>query len=985
MNRMMKPCLTFSATLAFACSLLPAAEFQGAEAILRQIAAASARPATGSQDAAAELAEKLARFRSARHALAPADAAAQWLALFDAYRKMPPVELRTSAAGGGTAPISMETLISSLPPSAGWAGIRAGLETRAAHEPQPLGSTLQLFATVVGNDNEQRLKAIDALQVLVDGKSANDRNSFDYLAASRIERMREALEFAESDPKKAVEAFERRLAAAEAPSRKSRYDSESTLVIPDLVKLAGPEQARRLLARAVVLNRSFDVKGQATRALLVEAATLNADRLKKPQWELVTGHDGLRLYEAMAEKFSTDDSSYRRIQANQVYLLGLVDEGRTAEAKEFFKKQFQNEGVAYSAEAHALSTMDRNGLIGKWYAFLKDLQILDPELFLWNDLQVLAGWNGQSADFMKTLEGAMAKPRDPAQLAELKQIYLDHLLAIGRVDEGVALLREKISTPSGDLGDQGFQLLQIGRLLQRPEWVEEGLAAVRTYFQTPKDRNDYGSDFSGKLVDLLVPLGRGAEAEKLLVERLMMLHQSNGDAQNYGIRQILSALVHLYDETGRTADALLLLDQSPDWLVSDVKELSGSVPLVAAHSLAAAGRYAEAAAIARQVIQGNGGSDPAYELLLKLGGDDLASFLDQTYAADRFEERPLIWKARLLLDQGKIEDAEKTIRQAIAVDPSDGEQGKGDRLRAYAVLADVSEKKGDATQAATLRTAVRAIRLSEDADDWHAAGLRSKAVAMYEESLDLFADAYCIQSRLARRLTEMGEFEKAAEHYRRAFELMPDSFGRVESHCFGCEGTFSDPKAQTTAEKVFATLAEQLPDRAQVFYLFGYLREEQGRAAEAAALFQKAVKLDPDYLNAWAHLASIATEAGLPASETDEIQLQILRLDPFGRHGNFNAQGFSDLRKCWDGLLAADRSLPPYENRPLYPLAASKLALEEKRKATADTGGRPSRSWEWIIDEEHDSDPRARLMRRFGYHPLVGAATDLLQAAIHGE
>ena len=51
-----------------------------------------------------------------------------------------------------------------------------------------------------------------------------------------------------------------------------------------------------------------------------------------------------------------------------------------------------------------------------------------------------------------------------------------------------------------------------------------------------------------------------------------------------------------------------------------------------------------------------------------------------------------------------------------------------------------------------------------------------------------FADAYCIQSRLALRYSELGDYVKAEQHYQRAFELMPDSFGRIESHCFGCEG-----------------------------------------------------------------------------------------------------------------------------------------------------------------------------------------------------
>ena len=130
--------------------------------------------------------------------------------------------------------------------------------------------------------------------------------------------------------------------------------------------------------------------------------------------------------------------------------------------------------------------------------------------------------------------------------------------------------------------------------------------------------------------------------------------------------------------------------------------------------------------------------------------------LDQLFKLDQFEERPLIWKAKLLADSGKLEEAEKTARKAISIDPSDGEEGPGRRMMAYAVLADIREKRGDAKEATDLRSAVTAIRHSEDADRFYDAGLISRSVKMYEEALTHFANAYCIQSRLALRLVEVG-------------------------------------------------------------------------------------------------------------------------------------------------------------------------------------------------------------------------------------
>src|SRR5207249_3562492 len=118
---------------------------------------------------------------------------------------------------------------------------------------------------------------------------------------------------------------------------------------------------------------------------------------------------------------------------------------------------------------------------------------------------------------------------------------------------------------------------------------------------------------------------------------------------------------------------------------------------------------------------------------------------------------------------GKMEEAEKCARQAITIDPSDGEQGPGRRMRGYAVLADIRERRGDAKEAETLRGAVTAIRHSEEADRFYEAGLLTRAVKMYEEALSHFTNAYCIQSRLALRMAELGDMAGAEEHYRRAY------------------------------------------------------------------------------------------------------------------------------------------------------------------------------------------------------------------------
>jgi tetratricopeptide (TPR) repeat protein len=260
-------------------------------------------------------------------------------------------------------------------------------------------------------------------------------------------------------------------------------------------------------------------------------------------------------------------------------------------------------------------------------------------------------------------------------------------------------------------------------------------------------------------------------------------------------------------------------------------------------------------------------------------------------------------------------------------------------------LAEIRAARGDAKEAEFFRGAVAAIRESETADQLHEAGLLKRAVKIYEDSLTHFADAYCIQSRLAIQLSDLGLHELAEEHYQRAYELMPSSFGRVESHCFGCERAFEGERAQSIAEKVFTRLAQATPDKPQVYYLLGYLREEQERPREALDYYRQAVKLDADYLNAWQKMQEISSKTVVPSAERDTVTFNLLRLDPNHRHVSYTFQAVSDLAELWR-RVAAIRPGATAAAKTLYPLKASKRKLEE-------TPSQPDQSEEMMLLESN--------------------------------
>jgi tetratricopeptide (TPR) repeat protein len=253
-------------------------------------------------------------------------------------------------------------------------------------------------------------------------------------------------------------------------------------------------------------------------------------------------------------------------------------------------------------------------------------------------------------------------------------------------------------------------------------------------------------------------------------------------------------------------------------------------------------------------------------------------------------------------------------------------------MRVYAFMAQALRGKGDNAKAKFFEDVVRSIRLAETADRWFETGAYAHAIAFYRQALGFFQDAYCIQSRLAVRLAAEGKIDEAAEHYRRAFEQMPDSFGRVESHCFGCEQVFAGEKSQGVAEQVFTTMLAARPDKPQLHYLMGYLRMEQERPADAAGHFRRAVELDPLYLNAWDKLAGLESKLHFPPVQRDELLLKLLELDPAHHHASPDLARVTDLARLWRALDAAGQvvaALPAAG--PLWELKASAARLAGKR------------------------------------------------------
>lgn len=940
-------------------------EGTGAAAALRVLQAAADRTVQVStndtrSDPRKILQADLLAFSTNSGSLAPAAAARGWLALVDRYWALSGGDEVVANGNGGLPPaamasspeesVALKAVLAAIPGPAAWRDVQD-----------------QTLARTVTDSNGQREQYLQAFVLLLNGNWARAATLLDEMMRrnadeaenggcdywrGELARLRNRLRELQTPALTPAARFERQLAA-------TRVRGDNRLVVPDLVSVCGSNEAARLIAKAVALtNVQLQVSaGDETRQLVVQAVLRRLNKLTVPPWGLVEGEQAIPLYEALIKRFpqpvkDADEvaeinapfndrmgyNNYEERGAAANYADALLQAGRESDA---LKLALQRpELLNQLSGRHAVRLAPPAALFRLACAVMQ----AKPAANLW-PLVVSSGLEaGLDAEVAAALQQARPPLADAVRETERNAQLAAGWLALDRVDEGVAGLNRVLAPPPAGLNrdavrrlreaqrNAACQLVRLGRLLERPVLIDQGAEALRKLAS--------GSDSLYEINEAVQDLseaGRIAQAEELVLARFKASAPGREPSGDDEYAAALGMLARTYHEAGRYADVLALLEQAPWWNVGDLQDLSAggcadehSMQDLAAAALLATGRAQEAARVARATLFDRPEDDAAYEVLVRVEGTNALPWLAQLYARDRFEERPLIWKAVALLQAKQVEAAEAAVREAIRVDPTDGETRAGDRVRSYAVLADVLEARGKADDAKLFRNVVASVRLAEKGDRLLEAGLLKRSLAMYDQASALFADAYCIQWRLAERLYATGHPEEAEKHYALVFERMPEQFGRVASLCFGCQGVFGHARSRSVAERILTRLSTNAVVRPQVWYLLGELRQAQERGPEAYACYRRAAVIDPDYLDAWKKMSETADVALVPDWERDALTLRMLRLDPFRRHARGQWQA-TDLRGVWETLSGA-RRLALARPMGMLPLKASQEAIARKQK-----------------------------------------------------
>ena len=327
--------------------------YEGADAVLRQAAESVNQPKSADEKPSptTQLRTDLKAFKQKSASLAPAEAAKQWLALLDRLLQLNEAPANYGQQGGMSHPIQPEELVEVLPPPSSWPELGNAIEARPAGEGaqalQKLG--LRLLAHTLLGDTIKRREDIAALEALA--TKAKTRQAYFY--NSLFEELSSSIMATMDNPDAVLQALDRKLAAQQSGEG---YRYQSSLQVPDLVPLVGPEKAGAFLRRALVKSTAqLSIEsGTATDKLAQKLALELISELKTPQWSLVNSLESVDLYEAMDKRFAKPETNeppvavsdvpsvplptdaygdYEKKSARIYYLLGLIAHERTASAK----------------------------------------------------------------------------------------------------------------------------------------------------------------------------------------------------------------------------------------------------------------------------------------------------------------------------------------------------------------------------------------------------------------------------------------------------------------------------------------------------------------------------------------------------------------------------------------------------------------------------------------------------------------------------
>jgi tetratricopeptide (TPR) repeat protein len=195
--------------------------------------------------------------------------------------------------------------------------------------------------------------------------------------------------------------------------------------------------------------------------------------------------------------------------------------------------------------------------------------------------------------------------------------------------------------------------------------------------------------------------------------------------------------------------------------------------------------------------------------------------------------------ARVFSWAGKTEEAERLVRQAIELDPSDAES--------YTVLGNQAAARHDP----------------------------EAAQRYYHQALQANPNDLEARNNLAAELSRAGRYEAALEHYVLLLKRRPDQPAVQSNAGHACLKL----GRHAEAARYFARLVELRPEDAAARSNLGLALHGAGRLDEAAARYREALELDSKDVETRTRLARVLGDQGLQGAALEELR-EAVRVDP---------------------------------------------------------------------------------------------------------
>lgn len=699
------------------------------------------------------------------------------------------------------------------------------------------------------------------------------------------------------------------------PRKYSGLDQKigTSLVLPDLVRPMGDAFATTMIQYALKhTKRKVMVRGVRGQEIAVALCKKEGATYPIARYELVQRTSAGDLYPLLNEWFPKDTSEAKprakafntqlRLLEGQTNIdwadLKLIDDTRYANEEyepvvsigDDFEEQLQKPEVASRVRAQ----LEKKVLVDATRKEVENYRAIMTTLGLRDEMKLVLeqvlkqkpkGQNNYARDEAARILRSLASMQgDSDQLADL---------ALSHVSAG--------------FGDENGSVI-LGTLLHRSDLVEKAIEVQKTGSQS-----DYLLSLFG--------LKRYAELEK---NALASEHEG------------AMTLLHMYSDLGKEQDVLDLLDQFPDWRDADLKDLSDyqdwehhrNLLYEVAKALLKTSRKPLGLRILRRSLTTEGVIEAAYNLFVQTVGESEAlKELERMYQVDPYDPYPLVWRAKLLLGQKKLVEAEAAIRKAFVVDPFDTSYLKCKAGTPQKVLRDILKAQGRKAEADKVDSLLEAIAIGEKAEELVSAGLIFDGVDLYKKAIALYPGQCSNQLGLAKALFSLEKHDEAERYYRNAFRLLPERIGRATDDSNRWD-LFENQQEAKVAEEIFRERLKAEPKNPHLTFLMGSLCENQKRYSESISYLEKTSELDPQYLNAWRTLGGWFLMPLLTSELSERCVTSVVRLDPTGRYGYLSEDKPVLLNPLsyYNAVRFANRF--HFMKDQLYPLAATAVEKE---------------------------------------------------------